>query len=64
MSKSSNDFGVNFSEIMWLNKILCNHANVDEVLRTKDIQFDLTRKRGGDVRLVCLNEYTCGLTRI
>lgn len=64
MKNGSNDFGVSYAQIIWLNRVLSNHANVSTVTRTNDIQFDLERLRGGNVRLVCLDEYTCGLGRI
>ncbi len=64
MSNGSNDFGVNFPAIKWLENVISKHVNVEEFRRTNDIQFDLTRKRGEEVRLICLDEYTCGLARV
>lgn len=64
MCNGSNDFGVSFAQISWLDRLLSAHPNVVEVTRSKDIQFDIVRERGGPIRLVCLNEYACGLARV
>jgi len=64
MANGSNDFGVSFAQISFLDRLLTVHSNVVEVTRSNDIQFDIVRQRGGPVRLVCLNEYTCGLARV
>ena len=64
MSNGSNDFGVSFAQICFLGSLLATHPNVVEVTRSNDIQFDIARKRGGPIRLVCLNEYVCGLARV
>lgn len=64
MSNGSNDFGVSFAQISWIERLLKNHDNVVSVTRTNDIQFDIERRRGRPIRLVCLDEYTCGLARV
>jgi hypothetical protein len=64
MLNGSNDFDVSFSQICFLDHLLAGHPNVIEVTRSNDIQFDIVRKRGGPIRLVCLNEYACGLARV
>lgn len=64
MSNGSNDFGVTFAQISWLSRLLRAHENVANVTRCNDIQFDLGRRHGPPVRLVCLDEYTCGLARV
>lgn len=64
MSNGSNSFGVTLPQIRWISQVLSNHPNVSKVVRTNDIQFDVTRLRGSDLRLVCLNEYTCGIARV
>jgi hypothetical protein len=64
MSNGSNHFGVSYAQISWINRLLQGHPNTSTVIRSNDIQFDVTRKRGSDIRLVCLNEYSCGLGRI
>lgn len=64
MSNGSNDFDVSFAQISFLDRLLNKHPNILEVMRSKDIQFDIVRERGGPIRLVCLDEYTCGLARV
>lgn len=60
----NNDFGVSYSRISWLDKALTGHPNVVSTERNYDIFFHITRERGEDVRLVCLDEYACGVTRV
>jgi hypothetical protein len=60
----NNDFGVSFSRIAWIDKAIQNHPNVTLTARSEDIFFTVTRERGPDVRLVCLDEYACGITRV
>lgn len=64
MSNGSNVFGVSFAQISFLERLLAGHPNIIEVARSNDIQFDMARERGGPIRLVCLNEYACGLARV
>lgn len=64
MTNGSNSYGVSFAQIRWISKALSNHPNVESVERTNDIQFDILRSRGDPLRLVCLDEYTCGLSRV
>lgn len=64
MSNGSNSFGVSFSQISFLERLLAGHPNVSEVTRSHDIQFDIVRERGEPIRLACLNEYACGLARV
>ncbi|WP_395334312.1 hypothetical protein WBP06_18500 (plasmid) [Novosphingobium sp. BL-8H] len=64
MSNGSNDFNVTFAHISFLERLLAGHPNIIEVTRSNDIQFDMVRERGGPIRLVCLNEYACGLARV
>lgn len=64
MANGSNDFGVSFSHISFLDRVLSNHKNIIEATRSNDIQFDVVRERGGPIRIVCLDEYTCGLARV
>ncbi|WP_162527295.1 hypothetical protein [Sphingomonas solaris] len=64
MNNGTNDFGVSFAQISFLNRLLTAHSNVIEVRRSNDIQFDIVRERGGPIRLVCLDEYACGLARV
>lgn len=60
----NNDFGVSYSRIAWLDTALMNHPNVVSIARNDDIFFRVTRKKGDEIRLVCLDEYACGVTRV
>jgi hypothetical protein len=64
MTNGSNELNVSYSQIVWINKVIANHPNVNSLTRSNDIQFDIERTRGNPVRLVCINEYTCGLARV
>lgn len=64
MTNGSNAHGVTFAQISWLNRTLTGHPNVTAVTRTNDIQFDVERGRGGPVRIVCLDEYTCSIAKV
>lgn len=60
----NNEFHVSFSRILWIEKALNGHSNVTTSVRTNDIYFNVHRKIGPEVRLVCLNDYACGMVRI
>lgn len=64
MTNGSNDFGVTLPQIRFISQLLSNHKAVKSVARSKDIQFDIVTSRGDELRLVCVNEYTCGLARV
>jgi hypothetical protein len=64
MSNGSNDFGVSYAQISFVDRMLAAHPNLVEVTRSNDIQFDIVRERVEPIRLVCLNEYACGLARV
>ena len=64
MTNGSNDFGVALPQIQFISRTLGNHKAVESVKRSEDIQFDIVRSRGDELRLVCVNEYTCGLARV
>lgn len=64
MTNGSNIYGVTFPQILFLTRVLRHHRNVREFSRTRDIQFDLVTARSLNLRLICLNEYTCGIARI
>jgi hypothetical protein len=55
MSNGANNFGVQFDRITWIERLLRQHPNVMTVERTQDILFDVGRKRGPAIRLVCLD---------
>lgn len=57
-----NEWGVGFSLIMFLDKIVRGHSNVASVRRYQDIVFDLIRLEQEDtLTVVCINEYTASL---
>lgn len=60
----NNDFGVSFSRISWLGTAIEGHPNVASFTRSDDIFFHIIRAQGEAIRLVCLDEYACGLTRV
>jgi hypothetical protein len=65
MNNGSNDWGVNFSHIMWLNDYLKVHRNILDVSRSHDILFTVHRKRQSDVlRILCCNEYAMSFTLV
>ncbi len=64
MTNGSNDYGVTFPQIRFVSQLLTRHGNVERFTRTNDIQFDLVTRRGSELRLICVNEYTCGFLRV
>lgn len=53
-----NDFDVSYSRIVFLEKILCRHENVNSVVRSDDIVFDVSRVKQSDtIRIICLDDY-------
>lgn len=64
MTNGSNDFGVAFDRIAWIDRLLRMHQNVATIERIQDIVFSVNRKKGPAIQLVCLDEYTCGIARV
>ena len=64
MNKGSNDWDVSFSRISWLEEVLNNHPNVVDVTRHDDIVFEIQRKQGPPITLLCLDEYTLGVAAV
>jgi len=61
----SNTWDVSFAHISWLEKLLRSHGNSGTLTRHHDLVFELDRKRQKDhLSIVCLNEYTMGLTAV
>lgn len=61
-NNGENDWGVGFSLIAFLDRILRSHSNVASVHRHHDILFDVSRKAQEDVLTVlCINEYSASL---
>lgn len=66
MSKNgSNNWGVSFARVSWLEKLLRNHGNTASLSRHDDLVFEIVRKQQRDqISIVCLDEYTMGLTAV
>ena len=61
----SNTWNVEFSKIAWFERLLSTHGNVKSISRHDDLVFDVARDRQADqLKVVCLNEYTMGLTAV
>lgn len=61
-NNGSNDFGVTFGRISFLQTILEEHDNVIIMRRHDDIVFDIKRSRQGDeLSIVCIDEYSASL---
>jgi hypothetical protein len=62
VTNGSNDWGVSFSRIAWLDKVLCTNNNIASVARHDDIVFELERRAQKDrLRLICCDEYSLGM---
>ena len=64
MTNGNNSFGVSYPQILFVERILHSHSNVERFERANDIQFNIQRVSGGHLQLVCLDEYTCGVARV
>lgn len=64
MTNGSNDWGVGYSLISFVDRVITTHANVSDVERHHDLCFEIQRIKGENIRLVCINEYTCSLARV
>ncbi|MEO7328038.1 MAG: hypothetical protein ABI193_05640 [Minicystis sp.] len=64
MSNGRNAWDVSFSRISWLETVLATHKNVTSAARGKDIVFDIQRRAGRPVSLLCLDEYVLGLAAV
>lgn len=65
MTNGSNDWGVAFSDIQWLGRLLTTHQNVRDVTRSRDILFEVARARQADrITVVCLRQYVMGITLV
>src|SRR5439155_25545191 len=61
MSNGSNKWNVRFSRISWLDGILKGHPNVTDMVRRDDIVFEIERRNGPPITLLCLEEYAFGI---
>lgn len=65
MSNGSNNWGVQYSRITFLEKILSTHPNVISVNREHDIYFTITRRKQRDMlKILCCDEYALGLAAV
>jgi hypothetical protein len=64
MNNGSNSWGVGYPLIRFAERIVYSHANVVDAQRHDDICFEIEREEGEDIRLVCINEYTCSLAKV
>lgn len=65
MNNGSNDWGVPFSHIAWLDRLLKQHPNTSTVNRNNDILFEVVRKQQKDTLMVlCLREYALGFSMV
>ena len=63
MNNGSNEWGVRYSHIKWLDRLLANHPNLSDVERHDDLVFEVNRIQQCDhLAMLCCNEYTMGLT--
>ncbi len=60
MRNGSNNWGVSYSRIVWLENALRSHDNVNRILRHDDIVIEVERKSGKDITVLCLDEYALG----
>lgn len=60
MKNGSNDWGVTYGRISWLEDAVRSHENVISLRRYDDIVMDVERDRGRGFILICLDEYTLG----
>lgn len=61
MTNGSNNWGVSFSAISFLEKVLCAHKAVESFARVNDIQFKIVRSSGyPEVNAVLVDDYMLG----
>lgn len=62
MTNGQNDWGVSFSKIAWLERLLYNHPNVLDVNRQADIYFTVRRQKQKDsLAVLACDEYAAGM---
>lgn len=63
-NNGTNNYGVQFSNIMFLNKIITGHKNVRELTRENDIEFAVSRIKQNDIiKILCVDEYVLSESR-
>jgi hypothetical protein len=61
MDNGSNSWGVSYSSIEFFERMIKGHKNVEQLLRSRDILFAITRKKPTDcVFVLIVNTYTFG----
>ncbi len=62
MTNGANDWGVSFSKITWVERLLRTHENVAELDRQRDIYFTVKRKAQNDsLAVLACDEYAAGM---
>lgn len=61
---SHNDWGVSYSSISFVEKVLGGHKKVKSFERINDIQFSITLSNLQDIEMLLVNEYCLGLATI
>lgn len=65
MSNGQNSWGVSYVYISWLERLLRGHGNISNVVRARDIYFEVSRINQADtLYILCLDEYSMGLTMV
>jgi hypothetical protein len=65
MNNGSNNWGVTFGRISFLDEILRSHSNISNVVRDQDILFTVTRRNQLDIlQILCCDEYAMGTTLV
>lgn len=64
MINRKNKWKVENSRISFLEQLLHGHGNVDQIQRSEDILFYVKRKSGMELVVLCLDEYSFGITAL
>lgn len=61
----SNEWGVPFGSIMFLDRVLRSHDNIEVLDRHDDIVFEVKRRKQGDVlRILCIEKYAASIADV
>lgn len=64
MSNIVSSWGVSFSRISWLERVISQHENVLSVRRYDDIVIEVKRRNGVNITVLCLDEYAMGVAAV
>ena len=65
MNNGSNAWKVEFSRIVWFERLLSTHSNVTNIVRHDDIIFEVDRLKQRDhLTILCCHEYAMGITAV